>query len=520
MSWIDEVKQLERRRELAKLQGGEVSIRRHHEKGKLTVRERIENLLDEGSFREHGKIAGGAELNDNRQVDRFTPANYVVGVGHINRRLTAVGGEDFTLKGGSPNAAGLRRSIYAEHLAVQYKIPLVRFLEGGGGSITRVSGDPKKPRTVGNPVYERHRMKIIAEALGAVPVASAALGPVAGFPSARLVASHFSVMTKDTAQVLIAGPAVVERALGRDLSKEELGSAEVHLKSGVVNNLAEDEYDAFRQIRRFLSYMPQNVWEIAPRKPYSDPRDRQDARLLSIVPRERNLTYDMHDIIEAIVDRASFFELSSAYGLGQITGLARIAGQSVGIIANDCRYFAGAMTAEGSQKVRRFIEICDTFHLPIVNLVDEPGFMIGPESEAAGTILYGMSAVMAAVEAEVPWASIMIRKSYGVATTAHFSDGSYILAWPSVDAGALPLEGGVAVAFRRQIAEAADPEAFRQEMEEAFAKQQNPFLAAESFAYHDMIDPRETRPYLCDWIDWVQPRIATLKGPRAFTYRP
>lgn len=520
MSWLEEVEELNRRREMALQQGGEESIARHHERGKLTIRERIDNFLDSGSFKESGRIAGGAVLNDDMKVESFQPANYVLGVGRVNNRLTAVGGEDFTLKGGSPNGAGLRRSVYAEHLAVQHKIPIVRFLEGGGGSVGGSPPDPKQPRTVGSPVFERNRMKIFGEALGSVPVASAALGPVAGFPAARLVASHFSVMTEKTAQVLIAGPSVVERALGKPITKEELGGAHVHLKNGVVNNLAVDEYDAFRQLRQFLSYMPQSVWERAPRIACDDPVDRKDESLLSVIPRDRVQTFDMHEIIESIVDRDSFFEISHQYGLGQITGFARINGQSVGVTGNDCRYFAGAMTADGCQKVRRFIEICETFHLPIVNLVDEPGFMIGPEAEAQATILYGMTTVLAAVQAEVPWASVMVRKCYGVAGAAHFSDQDYTLTWPSVDSGALPIEGGVAVAFRRQIAEAADPEAFRKEMEDQFAKSKNPYISAESFAVNDMIDPRETRPYLCDWIDLIQSQLDVLVGPRAFTYRP
>lgn len=520
MSWSEEVKELNRRRELALQQGGEESIRRHHERGKLTIRERIDNFLDQGSFRESGRIAGGAVLDDDLKVKSFSPANYVLGVGRVNHRLTAVGGEDFTLKGGSPNGAGLRRSVYAEHLAVQHKIPIVRFLEGGGGSVGSSPADPKQPRTVGSPVFERNRMKIFGEALGSVPVASAALGPVAGFPAARLVASHFSVMTEQTAQVLIAGPSVVERALGRPVTKEELGGAQVHLKNGVVNNLAIDEYDAFYQLRRFLSYMPQSVWERAPKLSCTDPVNRMDESLLSVIPRDRAHTFDMHDVINSIVDKDSFFEISSQYGLGQIIGLARINGQSVGVTGNDCRFFAGAMTADGSQKVRRFIEICETFHLPIINLVDEPGFMIGPEAEAQATILYGMSTVLAAVQAEVPWASVMVRKCYGVAATAHFSDQGYTLSWPSVDSGALPIEGGVAVAFRKEIAEAADPEAFRKKMEDQFAKSKNPYISAESFAVNDMIDPRETRPYLCDWIELIQPQLDVLTGPRAFTYRP
>lgn len=517
MSWAKEVEEINKRRELASHQGGKESVERHHAKGKLTVRERVDMLVDEGSFQEHGTGAGFAEMDENGKIESFTPANYVIGLARVNGQVVAVGGEDFTLKGGSPNAAGLRKSIYSEVLAVQYRVPLIRFLEGGGGSVTG-AGKPQGP--VGEPVFAGHRFQIIAEAMGKVPVVSAALGPVAGFPASRLVASHFTVMTKHTAQVLIGGPALVERALNRAMTKEELGGPEIHLNSGVVDNLAEDEFDAFQQIRTFLSYLPQNVWEISKRVSCADPPNRAEEALLSIVPRDRREIFDMREVIRLVMDQDSFFEIAPFYGLGQITGLARLQGQTVGVTGNDCRYFAGAMTAEGAQKVRRFFEMCDTFHLPIVNFVDEPGFMIGPEAEKSGTIRYGTSAVMAAAQSTVPWASILIHKSFGVASAAHFGPAGYVLAWPSFEAGALPIEGGVAVAYRREIAAAANPEEKRHQLEEKMREGRSPFPRAESFSIHDLIDPRQTRPMLCHWIEWIQPQLEILTGPVSFTMRP
>ncbi|MCZ6828639.1 MAG: propionyl-CoA carboxylase, partial [Gammaproteobacteria bacterium] len=504
MSWQDQVDEINKRRELARAQGGEESIARHHSLGKLTIRERIDALLDENTFREQGRLAGSATLDDAGEITSFDPSNYVLGCGEINARTVVVGGEDFTLKGGSPNAAGYRKSVFAEHLALDLRAPLVRLMEGGGGSVAGGGDDPKKPRTVGEPPHTPPRLQVIAEAMNRVPIASAALGPVAGLPAARLVASHFTVMTRETAQVLIAGPAVVERALGVSLSKEELGGPQVHLPSGVVDNLAEDEYDAFRQIRTFLSYFPQNAWQSAPRRHCDDPLDRCEDSLLSLVPRDRRETFDMHELIDAVVDRGCFFEYAASYGPSLITGYARINGQSVGILANDCRYYAGAMTADAAQKTRRLIEICDSFHLPVVTLIDEPGFMIGPEAESAATIRYGMAAVAAAASSVVPWASVMVHKSFGVATTAHFAPDNYVLSWPSVAAGALPVEGGVAVAFRRQLARADDPETLRRELEEKLAAARTPFPAAESFAVNDLIDPRETRPLLCQWVEDIQ----------------
>ena len=517
MSWEKEVRELERRRELAQRQGGKQGIAKQHARGRLTVRERIDALLDAGSFQEHGRATATPDYGDDGELLGYVPANYVVGFGAIDSRRVVVGGEDFTLKGGSPNAAGLRKSIYAEHLACQYRVPLVRMLEGGGGS---VKGSGQKGGTVGQPVYSEPRFRIIADAMGEVPIASGAMGAVAGFPAGRLVASHFAVMTRHTAQVLIGGPALVTRALGVKRSKEQLGGAEVHAASGVIDNVAEDEHDVFAQIRRFLSYLPSSVWERAPRTASGDDPERMEQDLLTAVPRDTNQPFDMRAIVGMIVDQGSFFEMGSAFGPSQICGLARLNGQPLGVLANDNRHAAGAMTAEAAQKYRRFVEMCDTFHLPVVNLVDQPGFMIGPEAERAGTIRYGMAAVAAAAQASVPWAVVQVHKGFGVATAAHYAPGNYVLAWPSVETGALPLEGGVAVAFHREIAKAPDPAARRRELEDRLRSARSPFPAAESFAVHELIDPRETRPYLCRWVEWIQPQLDSLTGPVRFAMRP
>ncbi len=516
MSWEKEVQEIQEMRKAARAQGGAEAIRAQHGKGRLTIRERIDGLLDPGSFQEQGRIAGAAERDESGKLTSFSPANYITGLGLINGRRVAVGGEDFTLKGGSPNAAGLRKSIFAEELASQYKVPLVRMLEGGGGSVAKGKGSG----TVGNPAYEKPRFLSIARLLGEVPVASAALGPVAGFPAARFAASHFSVMTRETAQLLIAGPALVERALNIKITKEELGGAAVHSRNAVAANIATDEEDAFRQIRQFLSYLPGNVWELAPRAESDDPTDRMAEELIHIVPKNRRQVFDMRKLVGLVVDQDSVFEMGRHFGPGLITAFARLDGRSIGVIANDSKYYAGAMGAKAAQKVRRFIELCDTFHLPIVNFTDEPGFMIGPESEKEGTIKYGTSAVAAAVMSVVPWATVVVKKSFGVAAAAHYSENGYVLAWPSAEMGPLPVEGGVAVAYRRQIEAAEDPDRLRAELEEKLAAQQSPLPRAESFSVHDIIDPRETRPALCHWINWIEPQLESLKGPVSFSFRP
>jgi len=521
MSWKPEVEGIERRRELAAEHGGEEAVARQHESGRLTIRERIDALVDPGSFREQGPIAGHAELDEAGNLVGFTPANYVLGIARVDGRACVVGGEDFTQRGGSPSPAGLRKSVYAEQLALQYRLPLVRFLQGGGGSVAGTAGKQAgSSARGGDPVYAPHRFVSIAEIMSTAPVVSAAVGAVAGFPAARLVASHFSVMTRRTAQVLIAGPAIVERALGERRSKDELGGSRVHSRSGVVDNVAEDEHEAVLQIRRFLSFLPTNVFEAAPRAACEDDRERCEEELLAIVPRDRRKPYAIRRLLELVLDRASFFELGAGHGRGQVTGLARLNGQPVGVLANDPRFYAGAMTAHGSRKLRRFVDLCETFHLPVLSFVDEPGFMIGAEAERAGTIRFGAEALFAVVQSTIPWASVIVRKAYGVAAAGHFAPGGFVVSWPSAEGGALPLEGGVAVAFRREIAEAADPEARRRELEASFAAGRSPFPRAAAFGVHDLIDPRRTRPVLCDWIDWIQPRLRDHLGVRRHTIRP
>lgn len=475
MSWEKEVNEIHERRKWAKIQGGEEGVTRQHEKGRLTIRERIEIFSKGGEFKEHAQSAGEAIKDENGKITDFTPANYVVGLSKVGGRTVAIGGEDFTLKGGSPNAAGLRKSVYIEDLALEYKVPLVRFLEGGGGSVKGSSGKGRAPS--GSPAGQTSRFVSVAKVLGEVPVACGAMGPVAGLPAARLVASHFCVMTEQTSQVLIGGPKLVERALGESLTKDELGGPDIHLKNGVVDNLAKDEEDAIRQIQQFLSYLPQNVYEVPPVVETHDPADRAEEALLDIVPRDRRKPFNMRKVIKLIFDKGSFFETGRKFGSGQIVGLARLNGYPVGVFGNDCHFYAGSMTAEGSQKVRRFIDMCNTFHLPIIALVDEPGFMIGLDSEKAATIRHGTAALTAAVQSEVPWCSVMVRKSYGVAAAVHFGPKSYTLTWPSMEAGALPIEGGVAVAFGREIEQAEDPDALRKELEDKLASAQSPFLA-------------------------------------------
>lgn len=519
MSWKPEVEGIEERRRRAAELGGAEGVAKQHALGRLTVRERIAAFSDEGSFREHGPIAGHSELGEDGELVSFTPGNYVLGLAKVDGRPVVLGGEDFTQRGGSPTPAGLRKSVYAEDLAVTNRLPLVRFLQGGGGSVVGTKHG-KHARPPGDPAGATHRFLSIARAMEFAPVVSAALGAVAGFPAARLVASHLAVMTRRSAQVMVAGPAVVERAIGESLDKEALGGAKVHGRNGVVDLVVDTEADAFEAMRRFLGYLPTNVFEAPPRIASSDPADRCEERLLEIIPRDRRKVYAMRRIVADVFDRDSFFEMGRGYGRSQITGLARLDGHSVGVWANDPHIYGGAMSADGARKVRRFVDLCEAFHLPIVALVDEPGFMLGSKAESEATIRFGAEAMFAVVQSTVPWASVLVRKTYGVAAAAHLGPDAYLLAWPSAEGGALPLEGGVAVAFRREIEAAEDPEAMRRELEERLASARSPFPRAEAFGVHDLIDPRTTRPRLIDWLGWVQPRLREHVGLRTHAIRP
>ena len=517
MNWEKEIDEIARRRELALSQGGEEAIAKHHAKGRLTVRERIDRLIDDNTFEEIGPIAGAANYDENGILESFDPANFVLGFGKLSGRKIVVGGEDFTMRGGSPSPAGLRKSVYAEEVAIQYKIPLVRLHEGSGGSVGGTSG---KGTNLPGPVNAPARFRSVAQAMSTVPVATAALGAVAGLPAGRLVASHFSVMSKKTAQILTAGPAVVARAMGEQKTKEELGGWKVHTKNGTVDNGADDEDACLAEIKRFLSFMPDNVGQLAPVTSCDDPADRADESLTSIIPKDRRKAFDMRYILSSILDRDSFFEMGRSYGRSQITGLGRLNGQPVGVWANDCKFLAGSMTADGAHKARRFMELCETFSLPIVSLVDEPGFMIGSQAEREATIRHGTSAVLTAAMTTIPWASVMIRRSFGVAQAAHYGPEGFVLAWPSAESGPLPVEGGVAVAFQREIAAAADPEKRRRELEEQLAARQSPFPRAEALGVHDLIDPRRTREELCRWVSRVQPLLPALLGAAKFSIRP
>jgi acetyl-CoA carboxylase carboxyltransferase component len=515
MSWQKEIDELRRRKELAVEMGGADAIARQHARGRLTVRERIDTLLDPDSFREIGSLAGNADYNSEGALKSFTHVARVTGYGTINKRMVCVEGGDFTIRGGwaDPTSFLGPGGFTPVKLALHWRIPYIRLLDSAGGSVTRIE-EKGYSLLLGNPTRWAEPANLMAQ----VPVVSAALGSLAGYPPVEAALAHWSIMTRKTSELFVAGPPLIKQALGIDISKEALGGYKVHTQiSGVVDNIAEDEKDALQQIRNFLSYLPQNVWQQPPRTHTGDGPNRRDKELISLIPKDKRRTYDIRKLIKHIVDKDSLFEIAPHYGRSIVTFLARMDGYPVALISNDCKWFGGAQTTAGCEKMARFIDFADTFHLPIIYLVDCPGFMIGPDTEKEGIERKAARLIVALTQTTVPGISIILRRSYGVAGALHGSISPLNLryAWPSGEWGSLPIEGGVMAAYRSEIEAAADPEAKRLELESKYKEFLSPFRTAEAFVVEEIIDPRDTRPVLCDFVRNAQTITATQLGPKS-----
>lgn len=515
MSWKPEVDEIVRRRELAKEMGGADSVARHHHAGKLTARERVAKILDQESFRETGALTGSAKYDEQGRLVDFTPANVVIGTGRIRGRPVVVTAEDFTVRGGSSEATNSDKWIWAETLAYEMAIPLIRLVDTAGGSVKllEMTGATKLPG---------YRHWNFADMLGKVPVVGAALGSVAGLGAVRVVGSHFSVMIKGISQVFAAGPPVVTPATGEKIDKEELGGYRIHARgSGLVDNEAETEEDAFRQIQQFLSYLPSNVYQLPPHTECDDPPDRREEELLAIIPRNRKHTYDARKLLSLVFDRDSLFEIGRYQGRSLVAMLGRLRGYSAGVMINDTRFFGGGMDAKAAEKMIRFVDLCDTFHLPMVNFVDQPGVVVGLQAEKAGTVRVAVRALQAVAQSRVPWVAMILRRAFGVAGSSfgRHHDLSLRYAWPSGMWGSLPIEGGVSAAYKRDIDSSDNPEAKRKELEDHYEHLQSPFRTAERFGVHDIIDPRDTRPLLCDWVEQAYAVLPQQLGPASRTMR-
>ena len=477
MSWEPEIDELRRREALARKMGGPEKLARHHNQGKLDVRQRIDRLLDAGSFHEVGALAGKAEYDEAGELTDFLPANLVTGRGKVDGRPVVVSGDDFTVRGGA-NDAGIREKlIHVEQMANQLRLPLVRLVDGtgGGGSVKTIemAGCTYVPAVRG--------WDVAMDNLSTVPVVA---------------------------------------RVAEELSKNELGGSDIHTRNGAVDDEVESEDEAFSETRRFLSYLPPSVHEVAARGPLEDDPERREDWLIDAIPRNPRRVYKMRPIIDALVDRGSFFQMGRRWGRSVITGLARLDGWPVAVLASDSHVYGGAWTADASEKVMRFVDLAETFHLPIVHLADIPGFLIGREAEQAATIRRGVRAMAAVFQCRVPWCAVLVRKVYGVAGAAHMNSSRFNLryAWPSGDWGSLPIAGGLEAAYKAELAAADDPAQRLAEIEERLEQFRSPFRTAEQFLIEEIIDPRDTRPLLCEFANLAAPLRET--GKPLFGFRP
>jgi acetyl-CoA carboxylase carboxyltransferase component len=514
--WQPEIDELNLRKKFSEQMGGPEGVAVQHKRGKLTIRERLDLLADGGSFQEIGQLAGAATYEGDDLVD-VRPSNMVIGLCALNGRKVVLNGGDFTVRGGAADASVGNKGGHAQNMALSWRLPYVRLLDSTGGSVKTFEQIgrtyiPTNPVTPG-----------IEKLLCTAPVVSAALGSVAGLPAVDACLAHFNVMVKGISQVFPGGPPVVKAALGLDISKEDLGDERTQVYgSGVIDNLASSEEEAFDMIKRFLSYLPDNVWQMPPREQTGDDRDRREEALLSAIPRNKRSIYDPRAILDAVLDRDSFFEITPHYGCSRILGLARMDGYPVGIMINNPKHQGGSMDVAAGTKVIRFLQLCDTFHLPMVYFADEPGFMVSPEQQRQGIVRAGAKMLCATLRTRMPWITIIIRQLYGVAGQCHDRPSGMFkrVAWPSGHWGSMHVSGGVSAAYRRVIAESDDPETTQKEIEAKLGALSSPFRTAEAFNIEEIMDPRDTRPMVCEFIDMAQAVLQTQLGPGPTPYMP
>jgi acetyl-CoA carboxylase carboxyltransferase component len=508
MSWQADVDEMHRRADLARQMGGAESVAFHKSRGKLTVRERIEQLADPGSFHEAGVLAGNPQW-DGTRLAALTPANSVTGTVRIDGRKVVVHGGDFTIRGGAADGALANKSGWAVRRAYSNNIPLIRLLDATGGSVRSFEQIGRTYLPANDRVEE-------VELLQRVPVVSAVLGSVAGLPAVQAAMCHFNVMVAKTSQLFVAGPPVVNAAHGTSITKEELGNENVQVRqSGVVANVARDEPDALAQIRRFLSYLPANVWEEAPRTPPTDDPARREQALIDLVPRDPRKLFDPYRLLALTLDAGSFFEIQPLFGRSRITGLARVDGYPVGVMANNPRFLGGSMDKAAGEKAARLLQLCDTFHLPVVYFCDEPGFMVGLEEEKKGIVRAGARICSLLALSRMPYLTFIVRQVYGVAGGLNFRGGTALYrryAWPSGHWGSMHIQGGVSAAYRREIEAAPDPQAKRAEIEARLEALRSPLRTAHAFGVEEMIDPRDTRPLIVDFVHDAQPVLRQQLG--------
>ncbi len=491
---------LEEMRAQARLGGGQARIDRQHAKGKLTARERIEQLLDPGTFRELDMFVAHRTAGFGIEDQKFLSDSVVTGWGKIDGRLVYVFSQDFTVYGGSLGEVHAEKVCKIMDLAIKNGAPVIGLNDSGGARI--------QEGVVSLAAYAYVFLRNVL-ASGVVPQISAIMGPCAGGAVYSPAMTDFILMVKGTSFMHITGPDVIRTVTREEVTSEELGGAMVHnQRSGVAHFAAEDEEDAFYQMRKLLSYLPQNNMEDPPFVPTDDPAHRADEELDTLVPDNPNKPYDMKDVIRRVVDDGDFFEVQEHWARNIIVGFARLGGFSVGIVAQQPMILAGVLDIDSSTKAARFVRFCDCFNIPIITFEDVPGFLPGVTQEHGGIIRNGAKLLYAYCEATVPKITIITRKAYGgaydVMSSKHIR-GDISYAWPCAEIAVMGPDGAVNIIFRKQIAEAEDPDAERarlvQEYRDTFA---NPYVAAARGYIDDVIVPHETRPRLIEALQMLQ----------------
>ena len=492
MTTAEQYKKFEELDKLASQGGGVERVERQHANGHMTARERIDMLLDKGTFNEMDKFVIHHCTDFGMDKNHIPGDGIVCGYGKIDGRLVYVYAYDFTVYGGTLSATGAQKIVKVQELALKNGAPVIALNDSGGARIQEgvnsLAGYAE--------IFERNIL-----ASGVIPQISAIFGPCAGGAVYSPALTDFILMTDQSSYMFVTGPKVVKTVTGEDISTEDLGGAEVHsTKSGVSHFMVENEEEGISLIRDLLSYLPSNNLEEAPMMVCNDPIDRLEDKLNSLIPDNPNLPYNMLEVIEAIVDQGKFLEVHKRYARNIIVGFCRMGGRSVGIIANQPSFYAGVLDIESSRKAARFVRFCDCFNIPILTLVDVPGFLPGRVQEYGGIITHGAKLMFAYGEATVPKVTVTLRKSYGGAhdvMSCKQLRGDFNYAWPTAQIAVMGAKGAIEVLYGKEVAAITDPEAkakFIAEKEEeynhAFA---NPYKAASYGYIDDVIEPRNTR---------------------------
>src|ERR671924_1338589 len=484
------VEDLHGRREKAKLGGGEEKIALQHERGKLTARERIDLLVDPGTFVEIG-IQAGPHFSQRAMEGREAPADGVItGWGDVEGRTCCIVAYDFTVMAGSMGMTGELKVSRLREMALQKRMPFIWLLDSAGARIQEAVGS----LFAGS--GHLFREEVIMS--GCIPLVTGMLGPCAAGTAYIPGLADFVPMVSGQGSMALAGPHLVKAVTGEDVTQEELGGAKIHCrKSGVGDLEVADDRECIEAIKRYLSFFPSNCEERPPVRPSSDPIDRMDETLLDIVPESPRHPYNMYELIERIVDDGEYFDIKPKWARTIITCLARFGGRPVGIVANQPKQLAGILENDSADKAARFVNLCDAFNIPLVFLQDVPGFMVGTKVEQEGIIRHGAKMLYAVSRATVPKVTVVVRKAYGAGyyvMNGRAYEPDLIVAWPSAEISVMGAEGAVNIIGRSAIDASDDPEGTREKMLEAVREQIDPYIAAGNAMIDDIIDPRETRP--------------------------